>query len=83
MLDIAKQEQRPDPHSVLSTRELQVLEMASQGMTNLQIAARLSVTTHAVKFHLARVYRKLGVVNRTEAALVYLRSGRVAPRSTS
>lgn len=64
----------------LSTREAEVLEMASFGLTNLQIADRLHVSIHAVKFHLAAVYRKLGVTNRTEAAFVYLRaaSGRPA-----
>lgn len=46
--------------------------MASQGLTNRQIAGRLSVTVHAVKFHLAGVYRKLGVKNRTEAVVVFL-----------
>jgi DNA-binding CsgD family transcriptional regulator len=46
--------------------------MASHGLTNQQIAAGLSVTIHAVKFHLAGVYRKLGVKNRTEAAGVFL-----------
>jgi DNA-binding CsgD family transcriptional regulator len=65
---------RPDPRSVLSPRELEVLEMASLGLTNRQIAQRLYVTVHAVKFHLAGVYRKLGVANRTEAAAVYLRT---------
>jgi DNA-binding NarL/FixJ family response regulator len=49
--------------------------MASLGLTNAQIAGRMEVTVHAVKFHLASVYRKLGVTNRTEAAVVYLRDG--------
>lgn len=57
----------------LSTREQQVLQMAAEGMTNAQIAASLSVTIHAVKFHLAAIYRKLGARNRTEAAVAYLR----------
>ena len=57
----------------LSQRETQVLAMASTGLTNAQMAARLDVTVHAVKFHLASIYRKLGVGNRTEAAAVYLR----------
>jgi DNA-binding CsgD family transcriptional regulator len=64
----------PDPRGILSARELEVLEMASHGLTNMQIASRLSVTIHAVKFHLAGVYRKLGVSNRTEAVVVFLRS---------
>jgi len=49
--------------------------MTSLGLTNEQVAARLHVTVHAVKFHLASIYRKLGVTNRTEAAVVYLRAG--------
>ena len=47
--------------------------MTSLGLTNEEIAARLHVTVHAVKFHLASIYRKLGVANRTEAAVAYLR----------
>lgn len=53
--------------------------MASLGLTNWQIAARLHVTVHAVKFHLAGIYRKLGVTNRTEAAVMFLRSDRHYP----
>jgi DNA-binding NarL/FixJ family response regulator len=56
----------------LSPREAEVLENASLGLTNEQVAARLHVTVHAVKFHLASIYRKLEVANRTEAARVYL-----------
>ncbi len=48
--------------------------MTSLGLTNEQVAVRLHVTVHAVKFHLASIYRKLGVTNRTEAAVVYLRA---------
>jgi DNA-binding CsgD family transcriptional regulator len=57
----------------VSPREAEVLEMTSQGLTNDEIAKRLNVTTHAVKFHLASIYRKLGVANRTEASVLYLR----------
>jgi DNA-binding NarL/FixJ family response regulator len=56
----------------LSPRELEVLEMTSLGFTNTQIAGRLDVTVHAVKFHLGSIYKKLGVANRTEAAVAYL-----------
>lgn len=45
--------------------------MAARGLTNREIGARLHVSTHAVKFHLASVYRKLGVANRTQAAVAY------------
>lgn len=58
----------------LSPRELEVLEMTSRGLTNTEVGAQLKVSVHAVKFHLASIYRKLGVSNRTEAAVVFLRS---------
>ena len=58
------------PHARLSAREEEVLE----------IARRLHVTVHAVKFHLAGVYRKLEVANRTEAAAVYLTGARLPER---
>jgi len=50
--------------------------MAARGLTNGQIGHSLAVSIHAVKFHLAAVYRKLGVANRTEAAVVFLQSER-------
>jgi DNA-binding NarL/FixJ family response regulator len=59
-----------------SERELQVLEAASQGFTNAQIAQQLEVTVHTVKFHLASVYRKLNATNRTEAIVRWLRQPR-------
>lgn len=53
--------------------------MASLGQTNAQVAAGLGVSVHAVKFHLASIYRKLGVANRTEAALAYHVNGSPRP----
>jgi DNA-binding CsgD family transcriptional regulator len=58
----------------LSGREVEVLELVASGLTNLEVAARLGVGVHGVKFHLASIYRKLGVANRTEATGVYLRA---------
>ena len=62
----------PALEAVLSRRERQVLDHVSEGMTNAQIASELGVSTHAVKFHLASIYRKLGVANRTEATTRYI-----------
>jgi DNA-binding NarL/FixJ family response regulator len=64
---------------LLSAREAQVLEAAARGLTNAEVATRLEVTVHAVKFHLASIYRKLGVGNRTEAAFLYLRATEEPP----
>ena len=67
------------PQTALSTRESEVLEMTSLGLTNREIAERLHVSVHTVKFHLAAIYRKLGVVNRTEAAVLYRATRTAAP----
>ena len=48
--------------------------MTAQGLTNAEIADELRLTIHSVKFHLASIYRKLSVANRTEAAVAYLRA---------
>lgn len=65
-----------DPSGLpLTPRELQVLRLAASGLTNGEVAARVGVSVHAVKFHLASVYRKLGVANRTQAAIALYRSG--------
>lgn len=71
-----------DQVAQLSARELEVLELATHGLTNLQIAERIHLSVHAVKFHLRSIFGKLGVSNRTEAAVMHLRSGRGDPTET-
>jgi DNA-binding NarL/FixJ family response regulator len=71
---------RPLALPPLSAREVQVMQLMTAGMTNQQIAGRLCVTVHAVKFHLASIYRKLDVNNRTEAVVAFLQaSGELKP----
>jgi DNA-binding CsgD family transcriptional regulator len=57
----------------LTPREHEVLELVAVGAANKQIALSLGMTEHTVKFHLAGIFRKLGVTNRTEAATKHLR----------
>ena len=64
----------------LSPRERQVLDRVARGETNVQVASDLSVSVHAVKFHLASIYRKLGVTNRTEAVVALLGARLLEPR---
>jgi DNA-binding NarL/FixJ family response regulator len=51
----------------LTQREIDVLRAAAAGYSNAEIGQRLAITGQTVKFHLANVFRKLGVANRTEA----------------
>ena len=60
------------PTDILSNREHQVINLVSAGWTNREIGHSMGLSVHAVKFHLASIYRKLGVANRTEAAVVFM-----------
>lgn len=62
----------------LTVREREVWALLAEGLTNVQIAARLSLSENTVKFHVQHLYQKLGVKNRTEAALRHASPGRVA-----
>lgn len=59
----------------LTAREQEILQYLSQGFTNKQIALRMKISIHTVKFHVTSIYLKLGVNNRTEAARQGLRRG--------
>jgi transcriptional regulator EpsA len=55
----------------LSIREQEILSFVCSGKRNVDIAAALSISPFTVKNHVQRIFRKLGVVNRTEAAARY------------
>jgi two-component system, NarL family, nitrate/nitrite response regulator NarL len=59
----------------LSSRELEVLALAADGSSTPEIAGRLHLSAATVKTHLQSVYDKLGVTDRTSAAVVALRRG--------
>ena len=64
------------PHEEkLTARELEVLQVLAQGLSNRAIAARLEISEHTVKFHVASIFAKLGAENRTDAVLRGVRSG--------
>jgi NarL family two-component system response regulator YdfI len=52
---------------VLSAREIEVLALMAQGLANKNIADRLSISEHTVKFHVSSISSKLGAASRTEA----------------
>ena len=52
----------------LTRRELEILQLVSEGHSNAHLARMLWVTEQTVKFHLSNIYRKLDVSNRTEAS---------------
>ncbi|MEU6221181.1 response regulator transcription factor [Streptomyces sp. NPDC047022] len=58
------------PAAALSRRELEVLELVRDGLSNLQISKRLFLSQATVKSHLVHIYAKLGVDSRTAAVAV-------------
>jgi DNA-binding NarL/FixJ family response regulator len=68
------------PLDVLSEREREVLELVVRGLPNKLIARELSISEKTVKAHLTRVFRAIGVTDRTQAALWAERHG-LGPRS--
>jgi DNA-binding NarL/FixJ family response regulator len=60
--------EEPINHSDLTRREVEILRLVSEGLSNAELAKMLWVTEQTVKFHLSNIYRKLGVANRTEAS---------------
>jgi DNA-binding NarL/FixJ family response regulator len=68
---------RPEktPLDELTPRERSVLELLAQGRSNRQIANRLGLTEGTVKGYLTTIFDKLGVVDRTQAALLAAEHG--------
>jgi DNA-binding NarL/FixJ family response regulator len=62
--------QEPDAWSKLSAQELQVAQLAAQGLTNREIAERLYLSHRTVSSHLYRAFPKLGVRSRSQLHLV-------------
>jgi DNA-binding NarL/FixJ family response regulator len=65
----------PDPLQALTPRERQILELLATGLSTSVMAARLALTPKTVNNNLSVIFGKLGVANRTEAALLARRSG--------
>jgi DNA-binding NarL/FixJ family response regulator len=61
----------------LTAREREVLQAIALGLPNKAIAARLGISTHTVKFHVAAILAKLGAASRTEAVTLGIRRGDV------
>ena len=70
-----------DDHQRLTRREREVLELIANGRSNKRIALELMISEKTVKTHVGHVLAKLGVSDRTQAALLAVREGMVGPRS--
>ena len=80
LFDEQEQEEHPvgrgeDPDAALTRREIDILQLLVTGNSNRDIAGELTLSEKTVKAHLASVFRKLGVANRTQAAMAAVAMG--------
>jgi NarL family two-component system response regulator LiaR len=75
MLDIRSQDDQSSQTKALTVREIEILEQVALGKTNQEIADVLFVSERTVRTHITNILAKLGLSNRTQAALYALREG--------
>ncbi|MCP3951656.1 MAG: hypothetical protein GY697_05475 [Desulfobacterales bacterium] len=88
-LEVTSRNPGPDPanpeaplagiETDLTDREIEVLRLMAEGATNTEIAVILSISPHTVKSHVVHIFNKLGVNDRTQAAVWATRHGIVYP----
>jgi len=72
-------EPAPEVVANLTNREIEVLRLIAEGATNAEIAVILSISPHTVKSHIINIFNKLGVNDRTQAAVWAARHNIVLP----
>jgi two-component system, NarL family, response regulator YdfI len=77
-LALAEEREAPDPGETLTPREHEILRLVSEGLGNREIARRLSISEHTVKFHVSSVLAKLDAGSRTEAVSHGIKNGLIA-----
>jgi len=75
MRELQRESNLPPTKEPLTNRELDVLKLVAQGMTNQEIAAELVIGEGTVRTHVSNILSKLHLANRTQAALYALREG--------
>jgi DNA-binding NarL/FixJ family response regulator len=72
---VASEDPEEPPVEALTGREIDVLELLAEGLSNKAIAERLAISDQTVKFHVASIAGKLGAHNRTDAVRLAVRRG--------
>ena len=79
MLELQRPSDLPPTEEPLTEREMDVLRLVAQGLTNQEIAESLVIGVGTVRTHVSNILAKLHLANRTQAALYALREGLTPP----
>lgn len=82
LTSLSARTEKPDPFAELTQREQEVLNLVASGLSNKRIANALDLHEKTIKHHMTRIFSKLKVTNRTEAALA-LRDAKTSPELTA
>jgi len=74
---------RPEKNEILSQRELEVLKLGMEGLSNKEVATELSLGIRTVQTHWRNIFNKLGVSSRTEAIISGLNKGWITLKQRS
>lgn len=73
--DAEAQSELDSSDQILTPREIEIVRMIADGLGNKEIASKLGISDHTVKFHISSVFAKLGASNRAEAVTLGIRHG--------
>ncbi len=57
----------------MTKREMDVIDLVCKGLTNKEIASRLSLSEQTIKAHISRIFRKLGILNRSQLVALFMK----------
>lgn len=69
-----KMERQEEKYELLTKREVEVLKLLAEGLFNKEIAYRLSISEKTVKNHVSNIFKKIGVADRTQAAVYAIKN---------
>ena len=75
MRELQRESSLPPTEDPLTERELEILKLVAQGLSNQEIAEKLVISERTVRTHVSNILSKLHLANRTQAALYALREG--------
>ena len=75
LAELSRQKSNQSSDEALSDREISILHLMAEGLSNQEISRRISLSENTVKYHLKNIFQKLHAHNRTEAVTFAMRSG--------